>query len=130
MSVFNWTAILASSLFPLLVGAIWYRPFVEKIITGSHPSNKSHPISAFVLCLILSIPVAGFISLILSAHPAELVTIPHGAFHGATLLLFTAAPAFLIHFYFEGKTMRYAIYHILYWVISGGVMGAVSASLF
>lgn len=130
MSPFNWTAILISSLLPLLVGAIWYVPALEKLFVGSAPEKRKHPMMSYILCVILSIPIASFVSILMSAHPASDVSISHGIFHGVILAAFTIAPAFIVHFYFEGKSLRYSFYHVIYWIISGGAIGAVVAYFF
>ena len=126
MPEFNWIFIGVAALVPLLFGALWYSATVSEIVAGEKPEGRTHPTVAYVLCYVAGIPISMFLSALMSTH-AEMHQVPsHIAFHGSALAVFVVLPVLLVHFLFEGdRSWRNMIYHILYWVISFGIMGAV-----
>ena len=95
-------------------------------MTGENPGSRKHKPLTYVLCVVFSIPLAMIIGGIMIGHGAEEQTAIHGGQHGVLLGLFAILPVMLIHFSFEGdRTIRNMMYHILYWVLSLGLMGLV-----
>ena len=126
MPELNWLAIVAAAFVPILFGALWYHPKVSSAISGQ-PSRKNHQNAViYIISVVLPIMTGFFIALLMAAHPVDEQNLVHGAFHGALLSVFVTLPALVIHFMFEGdRSARNMLYHILYWIISTGIMGAI-----
>lgn len=131
MPELNWIFIILAAIVPIVFGAIWYSEGVSQLITGEKSKGRSHPAPAYMLCFLLSIPIAVMISILMSTHEAVDHNPAHIAFHGAMLAAFVVMPVLFIHFTFEGdRSIRNMIYHILYWVITFGIMGAIVGASF
>ena len=121
-----WPAVLISALSPLVFGAIWYSRPVFKIFNGFEWRNRKHSIWVYVVCYVMGIPLAMMMSGFLSTHPVEEQYATHGLFHGIMLGLFVVLPVFLVHFLFEGdRSTRNILYHVVYWIISIGIIGFI-----
>lgn len=126
MVTFNWPAILGSAAIPLFFGALWYSNQVFELITGEKSGNRKHPPLVFIMCYVLGIPMAMMLTAIMSTHEVVDQHAMHGFFHGVMAGTFLILPAFTIHFMFEGdRTVRNMIFHILYWLISLGLIGLI-----
>lgn len=126
MDSFNWTAVLLSSFLPLVFGGIWYAKPIFESITGEKSADRKHPSWVYVLCYFMAIPLALMMSAFYQMHDASEQVWSHGALHGTMLGLFVAVPVLSVHFSFEGdRGWRNALYHMIYWIISIGLVGSV-----
>ncbi len=74
----------------------------------------------------MGIPIAYTLNAFYLAHEVHEQIWTHGAIHGTLLGLFVSTPVLAVHFAFEGdRSMRNSLYHIVYWIISIGLIGAV-----
>lgn len=122
----NWIAVVVAAFVPVTFGALWYQKGVSALIAGENVGTRKHGFGLYIISILVSVMTAFFISLLMSGHPAEEQNLIHGLFHGAMLTVFAILPAMLIHFMFEGdRSIRNIIYHILFWVICTGIMGAI-----
>jgi hypothetical protein len=125
MVTFNWPAILVSAIFPLLFGAIWYSAPIAKLFTSYKGEHKHKPI-VYIICYLAGIPLAMVLTGIMSAHDLADQHAVHGLLHGSMLGVFAVLPVLLVHFLFEGdRSVSNMVYHILYWIISIGLIGTL-----
>lgn len=126
MPELNWIAIIVSAFVPILFGAFWYHPQVSEVLSGQNLRRSKYSLTIYMISVLLPVMTGFFIALLMSAHSAEEQNLTHGAFHGALLAVFVTVPAMTIHFMFEGdRSVRNMIYHIFYWIICTGIMGAI-----
>jgi hypothetical protein len=58
-------------------------------------------------------------------HGRNFRTFKHGAFHGTLAAIFFAWPILGTSAIFEGKSTKYIFIHVLYWMITLGLMGGI-----
>jgi hypothetical protein len=122
----NWIAVIVAAFVPIGFGALWYQKAVSSIVAGENVGTRRHGVALYVISVLASVMTASFIALLMGGHPIEEQNLQHGILHGSMLTVFVILPAMLIHFMFEGdRSPRNMLYHILFWVITTGIMGAI-----
>ena len=95
-------------------------------LSGDKSSNRKHSSIVYVLCYILGIPLALFMTGICGLHDVVDQNAVHGLFHGTMASLFVMMPALAVHFMFEGdRSVRNMLYHIAFWVFSMALIGCI-----
>ena len=119
----NWLAVIVSAALPLIFGYIWYSAPVAKLFKSYKGDHKHHP-GVFVACYVMGIPLAILMSRVYSLHDVTYQVLSHGLFHGIMSGALVIAPVMFVHFLFEGeRSLSNMVYHILYYVISLGLIG-------
>lgn len=133
--MFNWLAIAAAAIIPLLIGFIWYHPkvfgnawmningFTEEFL---RKSNMPLIFGAtFVLSFMLAMQMALLVSHGHEGAAEGFQTFKHGAFHGVLTALFSALPIIGINALFERRSWKYIAIHVGYWAITMALMGGL-----
>jgi len=156
MEGFNYLAILAASIAPILLGFIWYNPkcfgnvWMREAEMTEAKINAGNMAIIFGVSLLLSILLASFIPFLvvhdvgiygitggqmdgattqafLAEWGGSYRTFGHGAAHGAMAGIFFALPVLAINALFERKSWKYILINVTYWVLCLTIMGSIIA---
>ncbi len=133
-STMNWGAIVAATLVPLVIGAIWYNPRVmgnfwlranNTTADNMRGANMAlvyigATVLAFLLAMFMHQNVTGA-----GQEDARYITFQHGMVHGTAVTIMLAIPFFGTTALFERRGWNWFLVHIGYWWISLMVMGGI-----
>lgn len=133
MGDINWISIIISTLIPTVIGFIWYHKalfgtaWMNSIGLTDEKMKEANMGVIFGVSILMSL-ILSFFLLGFNNGPGqegEFDSFGHGAFHGAFLGLFVAAPLFIANGLFSQKKWKTMLIDIGYWTATLAVMGGV-----
>ncbi len=136
---FNWLALIAASILPLVTGFIWYNPkvfgtaWMKESGMTMEKAKTMNPAKTYGLAVVLAFFIAFFLYIFVMTgggpgepHGTEAyLTFKHGAFHGVLLAIVVALPVLGTNALFEMKSFKYVAINVGYWIVTMALMGGI-----
>ena len=133
-------SLVVAAVSSLVIGAIWYNPKVfgtawmkASGVTEEQAKNMN-PVKTYGIAVVLAFLAAFMLStmVLMGGTPdmphgpgGDFMTFKHGALHGTLAALFLVMPAMAVNALFEGKSFKYILINVGYWVVTFAVMAGI-----
>lgn len=126
-SSLNWLAVIAATLVPYLLGALWFGPVFGKPWMAAsgmteEKARQANPAKLFGGAGILQFVMAYCLAMFLNAPE---IGLSQGAFYGFLAGIGWVAPAFAVSGFFEQRSTPWILLHGAYWTVTLTAMGAI-----
>ena len=133
----NWLAIILASLFPMIIGFIYYHKNVFGKAWMNSLGLKEEDLKGGNMAVIFGVSL--LMSFLLSQYllvnvdgamqEGQFDSFKHGAFHGTLLGIMVAMPVLVTNGLFERKNFKNLAINTVYWVLTLALMGGVIDAL-